>query len=80
MGCRWDIVSELTNHLRQQAASAAALSKKLEAAHVKLESSNTKADSLDKALKMGRKEAAHTRVEIEAQEARLDTAGAKKIK
>lgn len=55
IGCRRDETGELTIQLRQQAASAAARSKKLSSVHAEPESHKEKTDSLKLALKARRK-------------------------
>lgn len=76
VGCKRDKV-ESTKQLRQQSVSAAARTKELAAIHTELESQMAKANFLDDALKVSRKEVAAVKGVVKEQRAWLDVAGAR---
>lgn len=77
VGRRRDEVHGWTKMLCEQAASAAAGSKELASRHARLESHKTKADFLDQALKVIRKEVAPRIFIGEKQRTQLDATGTK---
>lgn len=75
VGSRRDEVGELSKQLRRQDFSAAAESKDIVVMHVELNSRKAKADYLNVALKMSRKEVADNKVVFEELKARLNAGG-----
>lgn len=65
----------MTKQLHQQAAFAAAASKKFIAVHIKVKSHKTKANSLDEALKLSWQEVDAVEKVVEEQRTRLEAIG-----